>query len=348
MSTIAETQYFDYVKKPEAKKVDEAQKLLDNALDSWANEHQKEKSDCPFAEKGKEYIAALRKLEASQESDTEALKANRDLLVKIAGELSFIQMAILKADIEASRADANKSPDEKNWDRAFKYFQDHPVAGFFPMIASGISLLWSNLWGKKKTETTTAETEEEEDDVHDVSSEDVSSEGAEQLDDTQSLQLDLPDGAKISSDIQTHRKSTGRAHTGIDVSGMPEGTPLFTPYAKGRVLHTYTEVEKPTNGNCVYIQYKVKNKVYVFCFLHLQEPSPLVKNSIVEGGKMLGKVGHTGHVIAGKGGHGDHLHFQVYEGGKIVDPMPFLPAKNKTELVTRREQSAKKDAFWTA
>lgn len=343
MSSNAETQYFDYVKGPDAKKVEEAQNLLDKALEGWAEEHKKDKADCPYAEKGKEYIVALRKLEATQESDAEALKANRDLLEKIVEDLASIQRASLSADIEASQAEANKGPDEKNWDRNFKYFQEHPMGGFFPMIASGIKLLWSKLWGKKTTTSDLAETQTE-DDEPDVYTDPDHSKSKEGCPNYPELRLELPAGATLTSDIQTHRASTGRAHSGIDIAGMPEGTELKCP-GEGVV------VDKgfgKSNGNYVFIDYQIDGKLYTFCFLHLQDTSPLERGQKVDKDTLLGKVGHTGHVIAGKGGHGDHLHFQVYEGGKVVDPMPFLPEKNKAQVVAKRDAIETKDAFWTA
>ena len=185
--------------------------------------------------------------------------------------------------------------------------------------------------------STDSQTEEEE-----VAEYEESTESLEGLPNYPELRLSrLPAGATLTSDIQTHRESTGKAHTGIDIAGMPEGTPLYCP-GEGVVVGTGF---KESNGNYVYIRYMIDGKPYTFCFLHLQEMRPLKPGQRVSADTVLGKVGHTGHVIPGKGGRGDHLHFQVYDSAhKVIDPMPFLPADIQGGLLAKRE--GKNDPYW--
>lgn len=338
MSTNAETKFFDYVK-GELKDVksSEAQQLLDEALDSWAEKNSKEKNDCPWLENGKEYVLRLRELEEAQGKSEEELKEKFDKLAATITALTAYKTNLLKAEIAAQ----NKGPAEKNWEANLAYFQKHPFAGLASMLASGIRLLWSGeLFGKKEA------VEDNENDEH-VDLGDKSPVEGKDLFEYSSLRLDLPSNAKFTSDIQSHRKSTGRRHSGIDIA-MPEGTPLKSP-GKGVVVKADTEANSPSNGNYVFIKYKVDGKTVIFCFLHLKSPSPLKKDQVVDEQTILGEVGHTGSVIAGKGGNGDHLHFQVYDDHwNLEDPLQFLPSEVGDNILAKRNEAATKDALWDA
>lgn len=125
---------------------------------------------------------------------------------------------------------------------------------------------------------------------------------------------------------------------------MKEGTELYTPGAGKVIDKGYGN----KNGNYVAIRYKIGGRNHDFYFLHLQDESPLEKNSIVAADTVLGKVGHTGSVIPGEHGKGDHLHFQVYDSThQIIDPLPFLPNHVKQQVVAKRDTKEEKDAYWT-
>lgn len=326
MPSNTETQYFDYVQKNAEKgRSAEASELLDKALDDWKKKNaDKSEDDCDWLREGREYISELKALEEAQEKGEQNLFANNEKLIGIARDFANYQQALLKAEIEAGQ------PKElSDWDRNWKYFTEHPIAGFVPMVISWFIKSF-NGGGAANVEN------EEEGGTFDEPAEAIDG-----LPNYPELRLSLPAGAVSTSDIQTHRETTGRAHTGIDVAGMPEGTPLYCP-GEGVVIDKGLG---GMDGNYVFIRYMIDGKPYTFCFLHLQESSPLKKGDKVTAETVLGKVGHTGHVIPGPNGHGDHLHFQVYDSAhKVIDPMPFLPADIQGEVLAKRE--GKSDAYW--
>lgn len=75
-------------------------------------------------------------------------------------------------------------------------------------------------------------------------------------------------------------------------------------------------------GNTVVIKY---NKIYKMRYAHLD--AIFVKNrQRIKQGDLLGTVGDTGFTI--KSGHdASHLHLEIYERGKQIDPLLFLPAR---------------------
>ncbi len=112
-------------------------------------------------------------------------------------------------------------------------------------------------------------------------------------------------------------------HQGVDIAGMPKGTPI---HSKTQAVVERVGYKPESNGNYVYLKYP-DGKIY--CLLHLEEQPNLTVGSTVNPGDLIGKVGNTGHVIAGAGGDGTHLHVQVYnvgelEKGKEVDPSPMV------------------------
>ncbi|MBI4127364.1 peptidoglycan DD-metalloendopeptidase family protein [Candidatus Peregrinibacteria bacterium] len=322
MPSNAETQYFDYVQKNAEKgRSSEASELLDKALAGRSEDK------CDWLREGREYVSELKKLEEAQANGEKDLNAHYEKLKGIARDLANYQQALLRAEIEAGR-ESNKTQAEKDWDRNWKYFTEHPIIGFVPMAIA---------WFKKSFGGGASPENAEDDEI----AFDDSTESGEEPPEQPGLRLSLPAGATLTSDIQTHRESTGKAHSGIDIAGMPEGTPLYCP-GEGVVVG---KGFKNSNGNYVYIRYMIGGKPYTFCFLHLQEMSPLKQGQRVGADTVFGKVGHTGHVVPGPGGKGDHLHFQVYDSAhKVIDPMPFLPADIQGEVLAKRE--GKSDAYW--
>lgn len=107
-------------------------------------------------------------------------------------------------------------------------------------------------------------------------------------------------------------RSGGRSHGGIDIQG-DVGDPVVA-VAGGTV------VVRPNNGaagNTVHVRH---DDGTLSKYFHLDQFS--VRNGQrVEAGQQVGTMGRTGNTPA----QGDtHLHFELWRGGRQVDPMPYL------------------------
>lgn len=97
-------------------------------------------------------------------------------------------------------------------------------------------------------------------------------------------------------------------HKGTDFAA-PRGTDVFT------VLDGMVQIAglDPAGllGNRIWIISRHPENGVIRCgYCHLDEI--LVKEGQrVEGGILIGRVGHTGNVVSSNGGDGSHLHFQV-------------------------------------
>lgn len=129
-----------------------------------------------------------------------------------------------------------------------------------------------------------------------------------------------PSGGKWADPVQGHVSSpfgmrthpiTGqrKLHTGMDIAA-PSGTPVKAP-ADGRVSFAgYNSV----NGNYVVIKHgEGRSTLYA----HLASSS-VHAGEQVEAGDVIGKVGSTGMST------GPHLHFEVQENGRPVNPATYL------------------------
>lgn len=97
-------------------------------------------------------------------------------------------------------------------------------------------------------------------------------------------------------------------HAGMDFKA-PVGAPVLAPRA-GTVTRTNW---KAANGNCVEVRFQDGTSAK---FLHLNEV--LVKDGqAVSAGTEIGKVGNTGHST------GPHLHYQLEQGGRVLDPVAY-------------------------
>jgi murein DD-endopeptidase MepM/ murein hydrolase activator NlpD len=110
----------------------------------------------------------------------------------------------------------------------------------------------------------------------------------------------------------------GHTHQGQDLMAA-EGIPVVAPRS-GTV--EYVEYQARGAGWYVILDGDAENLDYAF--MHLKEGSiPVHKGEHVDQGQRLGSVGHTGAA------QGDHLHFEIwdgpwYNGGHVVDPLPYL------------------------
>lgn len=327
---------FESGEKPSEK----ASQLLDAALDEWAQKNEgKSKEECSWLKDGREFIVKLEEIEKGELDD---LDTQNEKLREIAMNISREARKDLMQEVAPKKDTVPEGPiseEQKAFDEALSSFQKNPLKGFFDILKTGVALLWSKLKG-----TATYATEQVQETVSKVlpSAAEVK-EDLKEIIDYPELQIKLPSNAILTSDIQSHREVTGRPHNGVDIAGMPEGTPLYTP-GVGKVIDVGTH---KGFGNYVRIEYKIGGKFYQFRFNHLAEKSGLKEGSLVAEGVELGKVGHSGFVIPGKNGKGDHLHFEVYDSkGALIDPIQFLPRKYQQTLMSQREESGINDPRW--
>jgi murein DD-endopeptidase MepM/ murein hydrolase activator NlpD len=103
----------------------------------------------------------------------------------------------------------------------------------------------------------------------------------------------------------------GSLHDGIDL-GAPEGTPIRAA-ADGTVL--FAGADPGAYGLLVILQHPEER---ITIYAHNQ--ANLVKEGEqVKKGQVIAKVGRTGYV------QGPHLHFELRQQRKPIDPVPFLP-----------------------
>lgn len=114
------------------------------------------------------------------------------------------------------------------------------------------------------------------------------------------------DGGYISA-----HQGDGRGHKGIDIAA-PFGTPIYAA-ASGTVIDAGTGYNGGY-GNCIMIQNDDGN---VTVYAHQSELAAEV-NQYVEAGQLIGYVGSTGD------SSGNHLHFEVRQEGKYLNPENFV------------------------
>jgi murein DD-endopeptidase MepM/ murein hydrolase activator NlpD len=115
--------------------------------------------------------------------------------------------------------------------------------------------------------------------------------------------------------VDTIRITTGYKfyHPGLDLDGIT-GDPIY-PFMSGKIeTIEYSRFAYGTSiivnhGNGVTSRYAHLSKVNV-------EVGQQVDHNTV-----IGKMGATGRAF------GDHLHFEIYENGKAVNPITLLPKK---------------------
>lgn len=111
---------------------------------------------------------------------------------------------------------------------------------------------------------------------------------------------------------------TGHTHQGQDLIAA-EGLPVVAPRS-GTVKY----VEYQASGAGWYVILDGDAEDFDYAFMHLKEGSiPVQKGEHVDQGQRLGYVGNTGR------SSGAHLHFEIwqgswYDGGKPIDPLPYL------------------------
>lgn len=122
----------------------------------------------------------------------------------------------------------------------------------------------------------------------------------------------VPSG-RITSLFGASRDGGTRRHMGVDIAGVPIGTPVGAA-AAGTV--TLVGSSGAAGGNRVRV---VHNNNLFTNYEHLSSYSVTPGQQVVAG-QIIGRVGNTGQ------GTGPHLHFSVWVNGREVDPMPYLNA----------------------
>ncbi len=97
-------------------------------------------------------------------------------------------------------------------------------------------------------------------------------------------------------------------HSGIDIGGNAEGTPVY-PVASGKVL--YSGYMSDGGGNSVMILHAVNGRNYVSRYAHLKYTSVSVGQT-VSVGTPIGGIGKTGNVT------GKHLHLEMEPGSQYI------------------------------
>lgn len=127
---------------------------------------------------------------------------------------------------------------------------------------------------------------------------------------------------RVTSEFNPMRKhpvsGAMRPHRGIDLAGWRD---IVSPVA-GKV--TTRAYQAGGAGNYVNI---TADNGDVFKFFHLASPSPLKVGQRVSPGTVIGVMGATGGVT------GVHLHFEVWSGGKAVNPRTYY-AQRQTGAIT--------------
>ena len=106
-------------------------------------------------------------------------------------------------------------------------------------------------------------------------------------------------------------RSGSPPHEGVDIAA-PEGTAVLAA-ADGKVIYSGSGVKG--YGNLILVRH-LRGLVTVYAHNRIN----LVRErALVRKGQVIAEVGHTGRAT------GDHLHFELREGDKPIDPRLHLP-----------------------
>lgn len=116
---------------------------------------------------------------------------------------------------------------------------------------------------------------------------------------------------RITSRFLEKESFRTRPHTGIDFA-MPENTPLRS--IKDGIVERVVDFGSSNIGKGVFIKWQ-DGKVAIYG--HLSKIT-VKQGDNVKAGDLIGYSGNTGHST------GAHLHFAVKEGGRFIDPSPYI------------------------
>lgn len=116
---------------------------------------------------------------------------------------------------------------------------------------------------------------------------------------------------RITSRFLEQEPFRTRPHTGIDFA-MPENTPLRS--IKDGIVERVVDFGSSNIGKGIFIKWQDgKTAIYG----HLSKIT-VKQGDIVKAGDLIGYSGNTGHST------GAHLHFAIKEGGRFIDPAPYI------------------------
>jgi len=118
---------------------------------------------------------------------------------------------------------------------------------------------------------------------------------------------------RITSTFGARESFRAKPHSGIDLK-MEEGTPLKS--IRDGVIEKIADYgEKVNAGKCIQVKWEDgKTAIYG----HLSKFGQFQEGQTVHTGDIIGYSGNTGFST------GAHLHFGLKEGGKILDPTPYI------------------------
>ena len=155
------------------------------------------------------------------------------------------------------------------------------------------------------------------------------------------MALIWPNGAsntpRVTSEFNPMRKhpvsGAMRPHRGIDLAGWND---IVSPVA-GKV--TTRAYQAGGAGNYVNI---TADNGDVFKFFHLAAPSPLKVGQRVKPGDPIGVMGATGSAT------GVHLHFEIWSGGKPINPRDYYTQHPTGLGAEYQEEDMEKVLEWIA
>ncbi len=101
------------------------------------------------------------------------------------------------------------------------------------------------------------------------------------------------------------------AHKGLDFANGRQGDPVKALRGGKVITATYSN----SAGYWVVVQ---QDDGTVAKYMHMQKGLNVKAGQTIKAGQQLGKVGNTGHST------GAHLHLQIEQGGKAIDPLPYM------------------------
>lgn len=130
-----------------------------------------------------------------------------------------------------------------------------------------------------------------------------------------------PTKSSETTDTSPFGPRWGTEHKGLDRAG-PVGTPIYA-FTDGRVREA-----GPADGfgNWIIVDHEIEGHVYSSVYGHMFDDGVMVRaGEQVRGGQQIGAIGNAG------GSTGPHLHFEVWDGGRLpdgagtaVDPQPWI------------------------
>ncbi len=112
-------------------------------------------------------------------------------------------------------------------------------------------------------------------------------------------------------DLVSLRGEGGKLHDGIDIRA-PRGTPVKAA-DKGSVVYVSEDFRK--YGRIIILKH---TKDYYTVYAHNKKNMVKLGESVSRG-ERIATVGRSGNAT------GNHLHFEVRKGRKVIDPLFFLP-----------------------